>query len=156
MENARRNPVAPSAWQEQEKYISELENQDRVPEGKEVVHPIAGFVMKTKFHRGSKDLDREKVGTDCGCLHAPRARRPPPRLTQSPYSFLAGLESACPSLALRLVSSRFFLSFFPSPPHGQFCIYIICVYMYEMHFFGTSVSFYPPAAGHAGEARVHY
>ncbi|CAN0499060.1 unnamed protein product, partial [Scytosiphon promiscuus] len=41
-------------WQEQETYISELENQDRVPEGKEVVHTIAGFVIKTKFHRGSK------------------------------------------------------------------------------------------------------
>ncbi|CAN0090223.1 unnamed protein product, partial [Laminaria digitata] len=51
----------PANRAEQETYISELENQDRVPEGKEVLHPIAGFVMKTKFYRGSKDLDREKL-----------------------------------------------------------------------------------------------
>lgn len=55
------SPPHPTAWQEQETYISELENQDRVPDGKEVVHPIAGFVLKTKFYRGSKDQDREKV-----------------------------------------------------------------------------------------------
>ncbi|CAN0478367.1 unnamed protein product, partial [Hapterophycus canaliculatus] len=35
--------------QEQELYISELESQNRVPEGREVVHPLPGFVIKTKF-----------------------------------------------------------------------------------------------------------
>lgn len=46
--------------QEQEAYISQLENQNRVPEGKEVLHPVAGFVIKTKFVREEKSGD-EKV-----------------------------------------------------------------------------------------------
>lgn len=48
--------------QEQEKYITELENQNRVPEGKEVIHPSPGFVIKTKYARNAKDDRREKVG----------------------------------------------------------------------------------------------
>lgn len=47
--------------QEQELYISELEGQNNVPEGKEVVRPVPGFVIKTKFTRGSKDAVPEKV-----------------------------------------------------------------------------------------------
>lgn len=51
-------------WQEQELYISELEGQNRVPDGKEVVHPLPGFVIKAKFTRGPKgpkDAVPEKV-----------------------------------------------------------------------------------------------
>lgn len=51
-----------STPQEQERYISELEGQQRIPEGKEVVHPLPGFVIKTRFTRGSaKDAEPEKV-----------------------------------------------------------------------------------------------
>lgn len=46
--------------QEQETYIAELENQNRVPAGKDVVHPLAGFVIKAKFSRNSQD-SREKA-----------------------------------------------------------------------------------------------
>lgn len=55
----------PAGRQEQELYISELESQNRVPEGKEVVHPLPGFVIKTRFTRGSKDAEPEKVDESC-------------------------------------------------------------------------------------------
>lgn len=64
------NPLPPSTLlrrcfvivrQEQELYISQLEGQDKVPEGKEVVHPVPGFVIKTKFTKGSRDVVPEKV-----------------------------------------------------------------------------------------------
>ncbi|CAM9948259.1 unnamed protein product [Scytosiphon promiscuus] len=51
----------PAQRAEQELYISELESQNRVPEGKEVVHPLPGFVIKTKFTRMAKDAESEKL-----------------------------------------------------------------------------------------------
>ncbi|CBJ29402.1 conserved unknown protein [Ectocarpus siliculosus] len=54
----------PKQRAEQELYISELESQNRVPEGKEVVHPLPGFVIKTRFTRGSKDAEPEKLFTN--------------------------------------------------------------------------------------------
>lgn len=50
-----------SLRQEQELYISELEGKNKIPEGKEVVHPLPGFVIKAKFTKGSKDAVPEKV-----------------------------------------------------------------------------------------------
>lgn len=47
--------------QEQEAYISQLESQQRVPKGKEVVHPMPGFVIKTRFWRAGKEDERQKV-----------------------------------------------------------------------------------------------
>lgn len=55
-------PLLSSTYtQEQEAYISQLEKQDRVPEGKEVVHPIPGFVIKTRFFREGTSGESEKV-----------------------------------------------------------------------------------------------
>ncbi|CAM9780506.1 unnamed protein product [Sphacelaria rigidula] len=51
----------PKQRAEQEAYISQLETQQRVPEGREVVHPVPGFVIKTRFSREGKGGDREKV-----------------------------------------------------------------------------------------------
>lgn len=47
--------------QEQEAYISQLETQQRVPKGKEVVHPMPGFVIKTRFWKTGKEDERKKV-----------------------------------------------------------------------------------------------
>eukprot|EP00752_Nemacystus_decipiens_P003077 g2851.t1 len=46
---------------EQEEYICELEGRNEVPEGKETVHPAPGFVIKTKFTKGSADAVPEKL-----------------------------------------------------------------------------------------------
>lgn len=59
------SPLVSRSWrfarQDQELYISELEGKNQVPEGKEAVHPVPGFVIKTKFTKGSKDAVPEKV-----------------------------------------------------------------------------------------------
>eukprot|EP00903_Cladosiphon_okamuranus_P016570 g15287.t1 len=51
----------PANRADQELYISELEGKNQVPEGKEAVHPVPGFVIKTKFTKGSKDAVPEKL-----------------------------------------------------------------------------------------------
>ncbi|CAM9629456.1 unnamed protein product, partial [Discosporangium mesarthrocarpum] len=43
----------PERRAEQEEYISQLEEQNRVPEGKRIIHPKACFVVKTRFTRVS-------------------------------------------------------------------------------------------------------
>lgn len=40
---------------ETEQYLSQLESEQRVPEDKELVKPLPGFVVKTKWSDGSKD-----------------------------------------------------------------------------------------------------